>query len=305
MDNFREWLSDNLRYILLGLFILLVLGVVFLGIKFISAKVSDTGTEQTQQESQSEPAESEEPAEEEKPEVTPAVTVTPQAAQLEKAADPDVNSVIQTYYTALGSKDIAGIKSVVDNLDATEEAKIIKDPYIEGYSDIETYTVDGQTEGTYVVYAVYTYKFKDIDTQVPGLSQLYVCTDQDGRLYISTQEQDTATQQYINQTMELEEVKSLISDVQGKYNMALENDEELKDFIEGLGIGSSQAASAEDGATITVKSDCNVRKEADEDAEILGKLYEGEQVIKAGSEGSWIVIDYEGENGYVRSDLFQ
>ncbi len=30
LDNFREWLSDNLRYILLGLAILVVLLVLFL-----------------------------------------------------------------------------------------------------------------------------------------------------------------------------------------------------------------------------------------------------------------------------------
>lgn len=302
MDNFREWLSDNLRYILLGLFILLALGVVFLGIRFISAKVGNTESEQTQQEVQEE---NEESVQEEESEVTPEATVTPQAESLEKEAYPDVNAVIQTYYTALGSKDIAGIKSVVDNLDATEEAKITKDPYIEEYSNVETYTVDGQTEGTYVVYAAYTYKFKDIDTQVPGLSQLYVCTDEEGALYISTAEQDTATQEFIAETMELADVQALITSVQEEYNDALENDEELKDFIEGLGIGSSQAASAAVGSSVTVKEACNVRKEPSEDAEVLGKLQEGDQVIKTGSQGTWIMITYEGQDGYVRSDLFE
>ena len=31
LDNFREWLSDNLRYILLGLAILAVLLILFFG----------------------------------------------------------------------------------------------------------------------------------------------------------------------------------------------------------------------------------------------------------------------------------
>lgn len=308
MDDFREWLSDNLRYIMLGLFILLVLGVLFLGIKFISAKVSDQDSEQTKQEIQEEqPVENEETTAEEpaeKPEVTPE-EVSPQVQELEKEVYPDVNAVIQTYYTALGGKDIAEIKSVVDNLDATEEAKITKDPYIESYSNVETYTVNGPEEGTYIVYAAYTYKFKDIDTQVPGLSQLYVCSDETGRLYISTKEQDAQTQEYIAGTMELADVKSLIADVQKKYTTALERDEKLKAFIEGLGIGSSEAASAEDGSMITVKSDCNVRKEPNEDAEVLGKLQEGMQVTKTGTHGTWIAISYEGATGYVRSDLFQ
>ena len=36
MDNFREWLSDNLRYILLGLAVLLVVVIAFFAIRLIS-----------------------------------------------------------------------------------------------------------------------------------------------------------------------------------------------------------------------------------------------------------------------------
>ena len=41
LDNFREWLSDNLRYILLGLAILIALVVLFFGIKAITGGFSD------------------------------------------------------------------------------------------------------------------------------------------------------------------------------------------------------------------------------------------------------------------------
>lgn len=213
--------------------------------------------------------------------------------------------MIQTYYTALGNKDTAGIKSVVDSLDATEEAKITKDPYIEDYGDVETYTVEGPSEGTYVVFARYTYKFKDIDTAVPGLSQLYVCTDEDGKLYIATREQDQQTQEYIENTLDLQEVQELREEVEADYETALESDENLRDFIENIGVGTSKAASAAEGDQLTVKSDCNVRSEPSEEGEILGKLGEGQQVTKMGSEGDWIEITYEEQTGYVRSDLFE
>ena len=36
LDNFREWLSDNLRYILLGLAILLALVLLFFGVKALT-----------------------------------------------------------------------------------------------------------------------------------------------------------------------------------------------------------------------------------------------------------------------------
>ena len=41
MDDFREWLSDNLRYIMLGLGIVLVLAILFFGIRFLTNKLSD------------------------------------------------------------------------------------------------------------------------------------------------------------------------------------------------------------------------------------------------------------------------
>lgn len=303
MDNFREWLSDNLRYILLGLFIILALAVIFLAIRFISSRVdTEDASVQTQQETQDD---SEAPAKE--PETTQEPSVTPEEAEasLEKAADTEVTTVIQTYYTALGNRDTAGIKSVVDSLDAAEEAKITNDTYIENYGNVETYTVEGPSEGTYVVYAKYTYKFNGIDTEVPGLSRLYVCTDESGKLYIATKEQDEQTQEYIENTLDLKEVQELREEVENEYNAALESDEELNDFVNSLGIGTSKAASAETGESVTVKSDCNVRSEPSEEGEILGKLGEGQQVTKMGSQDNWIEITYEEQTGYVRSDMFE
>ena len=308
MDNFREWLSDNLRYILLGLFIILALAVIFLGIRFLSSRVgSDDETAQVQQEASDDEIKEDASADAaaNEPTAAPEGTVAPEKVPLEKEAYPDVTTVIQTYYTALGNKDTAGIKSVVDSLDATEEAKITKDPYIEDYGDVETYTVEGPSEGTYVVFARYTYKFKDIDTAVPGLSQLYVCTDEDGKLYIATREQDQQTQEYIENTLDLQEVQELREEVEADYETALESDENLRDFIENIGVGTSKAASAAEGDQLTVKSDCNVRSEPSEEGEILGKLGEGQQVTKMGSEGDWIEITYEEQTGYVRSDLFE
>lgn len=308
MDNFREWLSDNLRYILLGLFIILALAVIFLGIRFLSSRVgSDDETAQVQQEASDDEIKEDASADAaaNEPTAAPEGTVAPEKVPLEKEAYPEVTTVIQTYYTALGNKDTAGIKSVVDSLDATEEAKITKDPYIEDYGDVETYTVEGPSEGTYVVFARYTYKFKDIDTAVPGLSQLYVCTDEDGKLYIATREQDQQTQEYIENTLDLQEVQELREEVEADYETALESDENLRDFIENIGVGTSKAASAAEGDQLTVKSDCNVRSEPSEEGEILGKLGEGQRVTKMGSEGDWIEITYEEQTGYVRSDLFE
>ncbi|MFR2189930.1 MAG: hypothetical protein ACLS5R_11655 [Blautia sp.] len=42
MDDFREWLSDNLRYILLGLAIIIVLVIAFFAVRFVSDRLGDS-----------------------------------------------------------------------------------------------------------------------------------------------------------------------------------------------------------------------------------------------------------------------
>ena len=41
MDNFREWVSDNLRYILLGLAVIVLAVALFFGIRFLTSAVGD------------------------------------------------------------------------------------------------------------------------------------------------------------------------------------------------------------------------------------------------------------------------
>lgn len=48
LDNFREWLSDNLRYILLGLAILLALVLLFFGVKALTGGFSDEKPKDTE-----------------------------------------------------------------------------------------------------------------------------------------------------------------------------------------------------------------------------------------------------------------
>lgn len=310
LDNFMEWLSDNLRYFILGLLVVVVLVIVVLGFRFASSKsgdgeqkppttqVTETKAPEEQQEQQEQGSES-------------VVTVTPMQPissnnLLEKNAYPQVNAVIQKYYQALSAKNVEGIKEVVDELGATEATKITNDQHIDGYSDIEVYTKEGVKESEYIVLARYNYKFKDIDKKVPGLSMMYVKPREDGSLHITMQAQDEQVQELIAKTREEMDVKELIQNVEGEYAKVQEEDETLRNFISGFGIASSQAAKAENGATVTVKGDCNVRDRASADGEVVAKLTKGTQVTKVGTEGEWIQISFEeGRTGYVRSDLFE
>jgi hypothetical protein len=240
LNNFKEWFSDNLRYFILGFFIIVVLVLAFIGIRFASARFGNQAPNEAV--AQTTPVITKELQQEASSEETVATAIPTKPAQaensLEKNVYPQVNAIIQNYYKALSVKDIEGIKAVVDELDATEEAKIINDQYIDGYSNIEVYTKAGLEEGDYIVLASYNYKFKDIDTLVPGLSQLYVRTREDGSLYIFMMEQDEQTQQYITEALQSEAVEVLIQEVSANYTLTQENNEELRAFINNLGIAS-------------------------------------------------------------------
>lgn len=303
LDNFREWLSDNLRYILLGLAILVVLIVLFFGIRAITglttSKEKGTTTEKTQVvDSKSEETEAEDK--------NKTKNKKEETSSLEENAYPEVNTLINSFYEAWGQKDIEKMKQLTDNLDAADEAKVSNSTYIEGYNDITVYTKPGLTEDSYVVYASYKLKFTDINTEAPGLSQLYVIKNEDGSYIIHNDNSDEKINNYLQKVTQDKDVQELVSKVEDDLNAAIESDEDLKAFEEQLGQDSNSSARAEDGATLTVKEDCNFRSEASTDAEILDIIPEGTEVTKVadGPEG-WIEVEYNEEKGFVSEDLLK
>ncbi len=318
MDNFREWISDNLRYILLGGGVLILAVVLFFGVRAITGQGKD------------------------KKSVSKGQTDTVSADQsvsdgqvsgdqvsggtLEKDAVPEVNKLIQDYYTALGEKDIEDLRSMVSNLDPAEESKIANTKYIESYEDVEVYTKEGLEEGSYVVFASFAYKCADVGTPAPALSQLYVVTDESGKLWISGEAiNDPEIQTYVGSLMEQSDVIQLRNNVQAAYDQAQANDPQLQAFLESLGSADSgtprpdssstsdntadgQAAGSTDGYTegmLTAIDDCNVRASAQSGSEIVTVVPAGEQVNRVGEENGWIQIEYNGTTGYVYQDLLQ
>ena len=97
---------------------------------------------------------------------------------------------------------------------------------------------------------------------------MYVDTGDDGELYIVSE--PTAEQQArIDEVTNSEDVQALITEKQQEYDDTVASDPELASYLAELGVEMSAAMSAEDGATITVKSNCNVRSQPSTDAEKL------------------------------------
>ena len=90
-----------------------------------------------------------------------------------------------------------------------------------------------------------------------------------------------------------------------QYEDAQTADPALAAFLDGLGEDVTGSAETADGTTLVVTEDCNVRAAASSDAEVIGGLSAGTEVVKKGESGDWIQIDYEGSEAYVHSSLLE
>ena len=241
MNDFREWVSDNLRYMLLGLFIVLAILALIFGIRFISNTFDGSGQKEGQKtEATPTPEATEAPTETPTatPEATPTETPTPAVEEeLKKDADENVTALIRDYYTALGKRDVESVKKLVDNLDETEAKQIENAQTIEDYTVASVYTKKGITEGSYLVLAEFDYKLKGIDTRVPGLSALFVKTDETGKLYIATQNITDEEKTFYDSAIEAADVQKLVNEVKAKNEEALNSDAALKEAFEKIDSG--------------------------------------------------------------------
>lgn len=283
-DKIREWISDNLRYMLLIGAILLIVAAVLLIVHLVSPKndgkssggtvtSSSTGNNVPDKKTQvkadskadsedstgissdvsdsanasSADASSTDTASAPDAEAEP--TSEPEAADdtsntentdntaVSFAADnvPEVSTVLEQYYTALGARDINGLFAVTDNLTAEEQAQIEAESDVESYGDVKAYTISGPSDGTYIAFVSSRCKYLGINQTLPMLSEYYLYTKEDGSLKIMDDtDSDAAVTEAMKAALENEEVKNLIEQVQNDYQNALDADASLRAYVESI-----------------------------------------------------------------------
>ena len=278
-DKIREWISDNLRYMLLIGAILLIVAAVLLIVHLVSPKndgkssggtvtssstgsnvpdkktqvkadskadsedstgissdVSDSANDSSADASSTDTAsapdaEAEPTSEPEAADDTSNTENTDNTA-VSFAADnvPEVSTVLEQYYTALGARDINGLFAVTDNLTAEEQAQIEAESDVESYGDVKAYTISGPSDGTYIAFVSSRCKYLGINQTLPMLSEYYLYTTEDGGLKIM----DDTDSEAMKAALENEEVKNLIEQVQNDYRNALDADASLRVYVESI-----------------------------------------------------------------------
>lgn len=283
-DKIREWISDNLRYMLLIGAILLIVAAVLLIVHLVSPKndgkssggtvtssstgnnvpdkktqvkadskadsedstgissdVSDSANDSSADASSTDTAsapdaEAEPTSEPEAADDTSNTENTDNTA-VSFAADnvPEVSTVLEQYYTALGARDINGLFAVTDNLTAEEQAQIEAESDVESYGDVKAYTISSPSDGTYIAFVSSRCKYLGINQTLPMLSEYYLYTKEDGSLKIMDDtDSDAAVTEAMKAALENEEVKNLIEQVQNDYQNALDADASLRAYVESI-----------------------------------------------------------------------
>jgi uncharacterized protein YgiM (DUF1202 family) len=175
---------------------------------------------------------------------TPAPAPELPGGTLEKDTNQAVVTLVNAYFTAVQNCDVEALSAVVDSTDSISVEQLQAErEYVEGYQNISCYTLNGLTDGTYVVYVSYDMKFLNVETPAPCLIRLYVCTNAEGGLYIFNQENgmDSAVVSYMEEVNSREDVKALMSDVDVRLTEAMAADEALNALVSKLHGNSTPA----------------------------------------------------------------
>lgn len=109
-----------------------------------------------------------------------------------------------------------------------------KSGFVESYDGVISYIKLGKYKDTYVVFARYDMKIKDVYTEVPGLGTLYVDKDDGGGYRVSAKIEDEELRTYIEGIAQHEDVQALLTDTQNAYHAAVESDALLQEALADL-----------------------------------------------------------------------
>ena len=212
MDDFREWLSDNLRYFMLGGAILIIVVVLFCGIR--ACPGSNKGNSGDEQKTTSE----------DQGNVPSSPISEGESDEKKEDVQSHGNSRCRRYcidhelLSGSGEKDIATLKTLEDDFTPSDESKVtnLKD-YIEGYEVGDVYTKKGMTDDSYVVYACFSYICQGVETKAPALTQFYVYKNSEGNWVINNGAlQDSEISAYMEKQLSDSDVSALIKKVQNE-----------------------------------------------------------------------------------------
>lgn len=138
--------------------------------------------------------------------------------------------------------NVAETNPLTENLEQEVTEAVIKyyerqkenSDYVEAYGNLTVFMKRGKYQNTYVVFAKYDMKIKDIYTAVPGLGTLFVDKDTKGNIRVNAKAEDVETQKCITDITAHEDVQALFQSVETAYAKAVRSDAMLAEALSDL-----------------------------------------------------------------------
>lgn len=252
---------------------------------------------------------------------------------LEENAVAAVNILMEKYYEALADGDIDTLSGLTNHISDLDRIRIEKrGNYIERYDNIVCYTKVGLVEDSYLVYVYNEAKIKDIETPAPSLNTYAVYKNESGGYYVYEGDLDDNEENYFQELSGQDDVMNLCNIIQAKYNEAIEEDEQLKEFMDEFpklireeaakALAEQQTEAQEDetgeetetpGETssepqvrvteVETTDTVNVRSSDSETADKIGKAGKGTRLpLLEKKENGWSKVEFEGKEAFIKSE---
>lgn len=257
-----------------------------------------------------------------------------------------IYTLIATYYNAMATGDEETLRSVCDEISDKDMYRYVElSQYIDYYPTLEIYTKTGPEEGSVIAYVYYKISFVGHEEEVPGYQALYICTNDQGGLYIKRGENSEEVNEYIKTVSTQDDVVEFNNKITVEYNELMVDHPEVLQYISELdsqvsiAVGEKLAnqvaaetqvaeAGTEEGSTdgqdtqtengeqqeaedqgpqyVITTTTVNVRSSDSEQADKLGKVSGGTKLqVLEQRPNGWTKVDYEGKEGYIKTEFLQ
>ena len=320
LDDIREWISDNLRYLLLGAAGIIIILMIILVVRLVTRPSGETSQTEpnppaatTVQDEGSGTVENsgEAVAEAGTEETFITEKADPQVSSLVKD-DTEILTLMREYYTARSGKDLTALSQIVTPWDSNTQNDVLQSDLIESYNEITTYSEEGTKAGDYVVFTCFKAKIPDYETLVPSLRMQYLVTEEDELKVLANYEQDAAISEFVTNVAKAADVQQLLAQVNAEYEAALNSDAQLKAYLTDLTSDASEGEEEQEevsgtGEKRTALYGLNIRQETSTESAVLGTVAANDEVeVLQDVEDGWTKISYDpgtGEIvGYVRTE---
>ena len=257
-----------------------------------------------------------------------------------------VYTLVATYYNAMATGDETTLRSVCDEISDKDMYRYLElAQYIDYYPTLEIYTKTGPEEGSVIAYVYYKIAFVGHEEEVPGYQALYICTNDQGEMYIKRGENSEEVNDYIKTVSTQDDVVEFNNKITVEYNELMVDHPEVLQYISELDSqvsiavgeklanqvagdqntdtsaeGGDQAADGQDTSAegteqpaeeqgpqyVTTTTTVNVRSSDSEQADKLGKVAGGTKLqVLEQRANGWTKVDYEGKEGYIKTEFLQ